>query len=144
MIIGAFLILASVIGVIAYTQSIPNPGHGADTVWVDVNGQEMTLQNAISSGAIGSGEIVRIYCAKAKSTRYITNQIVDRPVEATCPDGTSLLYHSIDYAYEYNTDWNDWQDARVSVDGNYLTNTINCSVSANLGHGAVGGIGLCR
>lgn len=52
-------ILVLTIGVIAYayTQSIPNPGHGADTVWVNIpgaTGGEMTLQQAIDSG-LGGG-----------------------------------------------------------------------------------------
>ncbi len=34
-----------------YSQPLPNPGHGGDTVWVDVPGQgEMALQDAINAG----------------------------------------------------------------------------------------------
>jgi hypothetical protein len=36
-----------------YSQPLPNPGHGGDTVWVDVFGNEMTLQDAISAGLFG-------------------------------------------------------------------------------------------
>ncbi len=40
------LILVGV-GVWAYTSSIPNPGHGGDTVWVRFNNTEQTLQQAL-------------------------------------------------------------------------------------------------
>lgn len=49
----AILLIAITIGVYAYT-TIPNPGHGADTIIVDVDGNEMTLQEAIDSGSFGS------------------------------------------------------------------------------------------
>ena len=42
----------------AYSQLIPNPGHGADVIWVSVDGSETTLQNAISTiGLCGSFSI---------------------------------------------------------------------------------------
>ncbi|MFH1521529.1 MAG: thrombospondin type-1 domain-containing protein [archaeon] len=34
---------------IAYTSSIPNPGHGGDIVWISVDSFEGTLQNAIDN-----------------------------------------------------------------------------------------------
>lgn len=42
-------------GVYAYTQSIPNPGHGADKVLISINGQEKTLQAAVDAGDFSSG-----------------------------------------------------------------------------------------
>ena len=43
-----------VIGLVVYAYSnIPNPGHGADQIVVNIDGQEMTLQEAIDSGKIG-------------------------------------------------------------------------------------------
>ncbi len=42
-------------GVYAYTKSIPSPGHGADTILISINGQEKTLQEAITTGDLGSG-----------------------------------------------------------------------------------------
>jgi len=54
LIIGLFLILGAILLVYAYTySSIPNPGHGADRVWVNVSGSEMTLQDAIDQDRFG-------------------------------------------------------------------------------------------
>jgi hypothetical protein len=48
-----FFILSIVsIGAYAYT-TMPNPGHGGDSVVVTINSEEMTLQEAIDSGIIG-------------------------------------------------------------------------------------------
>ena len=44
--IGVGFVIASY----PYSQSIPNPGHGADNVWVDINGIEMNLQSAMGNG----------------------------------------------------------------------------------------------
>ncbi|NCO11264.1 hypothetical protein CO038_02055 [Candidatus Pacearchaeota archaeon CG_4_9_14_0_2_um_filter_39_13] len=51
-IIASILIFAGVLLVLAYDGPIPNPGHGGDRVWVDINGTEMTLQDAIGNGEI--------------------------------------------------------------------------------------------
>lgn len=39
-------------GIYAYTSAIPNPGHGANEIWVSAGGTEMTLQDAITQGKI--------------------------------------------------------------------------------------------
>ncbi len=48
--------------VYSYTNSLPNPGHGADTILVSVGDQEKTLQQAIDagdlSGASGQCELI--------------------------------------------------------------------------------------
>jgi hypothetical protein len=44
------LALALVFSVYGYTQPVPDPGHGGDSVWVSVSGQEKTLQDAIDGG----------------------------------------------------------------------------------------------
>jgi len=60
--VGIILIL-SVSTYAAYTQSIPNPGHGADSVLISINGAEKTLQEAIndndftSTGTLNLGAI---------------------------------------------------------------------------------------
>ncbi len=41
------LACVAVIGVSAYDSSVPDPGHGGDTILVEVNGEEKTLQKAI-------------------------------------------------------------------------------------------------
>jgi len=48
--LAIFVIIALAVGVYAYTSSIPNPGHGADRIWVSVGDEEMTLQEAIDQG----------------------------------------------------------------------------------------------
>lgn len=54
LLLAIMIFLVGVGVVIGYTQPIPNPGHGADTILVDVPGQgEMTLQVAITNGLIG-------------------------------------------------------------------------------------------
>lgn len=56
--IGLIIVLLSVGFGVAYTNAIPDNGHGGDTIWVDLNGTERTLQSAVNllaSGAIGGG-----------------------------------------------------------------------------------------
>ncbi|MFH0808579.1 MAG: hypothetical protein V1888_03105 [archaeon] len=36
--------------VFAYSQAIPNPGHGADSVFISINGNKVDLQTAINNG----------------------------------------------------------------------------------------------
>lgn len=55
--ITAVILLVLLLGVNAYTQSIPNPGHGSDQIWVSVNGDEITLQNAFDNIAVGEKNI---------------------------------------------------------------------------------------
>ncbi len=43
------------IGVYAYTQQIPNPGHGADEILISVNDFTMTLQEAIDNAFLVDG-----------------------------------------------------------------------------------------
>jgi hypothetical protein len=44
--------LFTFVSVFAAYSFLPNPGHGADTVWVSIDGLEMTLQNAIDANYI--------------------------------------------------------------------------------------------
>lgn len=48
-----FILLFIGAGVYAYT-AVPDPGHGADSVVVTVNGEELTLQQAIDQGKFGA------------------------------------------------------------------------------------------
>ena len=43
------VLFASSMGVRAYTNPVPNPGHGGDSIAVSVGGYEKTLQQAIDS-----------------------------------------------------------------------------------------------
>jgi hypothetical protein len=49
------LVALSIISVFVYsaTPSTPNPGHSAGAILVTINGQDMTLQEAINSGTLG-------------------------------------------------------------------------------------------
>jgi len=44
-----FILFFSVVFVLAYSSSIPNPGHGADEIFVYINGKVLSLQSAIDS-----------------------------------------------------------------------------------------------
>ena len=52
LLLAILLVCIVVIGVNAYTEDPPDPGHGGDTVWIKVNGQEKTLQDAIDDNDI--------------------------------------------------------------------------------------------
>ncbi len=41
----------------SYTQNIPDPGHGADTILITINGQEKTLQDALDAGDFVSAPV---------------------------------------------------------------------------------------
>lgn len=45
-----FFLLVGGLLVYSYTNPIPNPGHGADTIWISINGSEKTLQQAVDAG----------------------------------------------------------------------------------------------
>ena len=50
------LFVFGVVGLFVYAYSnVPNPGHGADQVVVNIGGQEMTLQQAIDEGVLDGG-----------------------------------------------------------------------------------------
>ena len=53
MILVGFFIIGGIFVSIAYTQQIPNPGHGGDRIMVSLNGEEKTLQQAIDDGNLG-------------------------------------------------------------------------------------------
>ncbi len=65
--VGVLLALGG--GVYAYTSSIPNSGHGGDSVLIAINGQEKTLQQAISEGDFESNEI-SCPCGECWSVKY--------------------------------------------------------------------------
>lgn len=49
-----FVLLGGLL-VYSYTQPLPNPGHGGDTILISVNGMEKTLQQALNDGDLGGG-----------------------------------------------------------------------------------------
>ena len=73
-IIAVMLVLAGAIFAYAsYSNPIPNPGHGADTVWVNVSGAEMNLQEAINQGKIGGFSISGLRIGPIGCNNIITN-----------------------------------------------------------------------
>jgi len=52
---GAILLIVGIVGVLAYTKSIPDPGHGGNSVLISINDQEKTIQQAIDDGDFGGG-----------------------------------------------------------------------------------------
>jgi|GEM_PF-5526763 len=51
--VGFVFVLFAVGLVFAYIQTIPNPGHGGDRIFIVVNGEELELQDAIDAGKFG-------------------------------------------------------------------------------------------
>jgi hypothetical protein len=80
-------LLAAMLGVVfviaQYTSPIPNPGHGADTVWVNTSTGEKTLQQAIDDGLGNTLDctIVEQTCTASSTTCTSVS---------TCPIGYSL------------------------------------------------------
>jgi hypothetical protein len=52
----------------AYSNT-PNPGHGGDSIVIDINSQEKTLQEAIDDGDFN--EEIECPCGECWSTKYI-------------------------------------------------------------------------
>lgn len=50
-----FIFIFLFVSVLAFGSyaTLPDPGHGADTIMVSINGEEMTLQSAIDNQKIG-------------------------------------------------------------------------------------------
>lgn len=100
-VITLFLFLGLVIGVYAYTQSIPDPGHGADTILVNINGEEMTLQDALDNEMVGGSEWPDgNYCIIQAQDETCPNgfEAID-PSEAN-EDGTGAIYGDITSRFE--------------------------------------------
>jgi len=60
----------------SYTTEVSNPGHNADKIWVSVNGNEMTLQEAISTIGLGANTSTTSYSsAPSILTYHFANEI---------------------------------------------------------------------
>jgi len=49
-----FISLSFILALYSYTEQIPNPGHGADEVFININGKNIDLQTAIANGEFNS------------------------------------------------------------------------------------------
>jgi hypothetical protein len=70
--IAILAILTASLVVYAYT-SIPNPGHGADTIEVTINGNEKTLQAAIDAGDFSGRKCQFKYVSSYNITQAIND-----------------------------------------------------------------------
>ena len=84
LIVGGFAIAQNTFS--GYQQDVPNPGHGADTVWVSTDQGEMTLQEAITNQVIGGNGIVTY-----EECEWVTSDEFDGPVQE---DGDYLVWPS--------------------------------------------------
>ena len=80
---GAILLIVGIVGVLAYTKSIPDPGHGGNSVLISINDQEKTIQQAIDDGDFGGGG----------GSYFETFEILpeDGPVQITMKSGVSKV-----------------------------------------------------
>jgi hypothetical protein len=68
--IGVLLLL--IVGIYAYTASIPDPGHGGDKVLITLpDGTETTLQQAITDNKIGGGATSFTFAKTGYSSKFI-------------------------------------------------------------------------
>ncbi len=57
------------------SSSAPNPGHNASEIWVSVNGNEKTLQNALITGLCGNGTLTTKYSTPNLLVYQYANEI---------------------------------------------------------------------
>jgi len=77
----------------AYVGSLPNPGHGGDTVWVDVPASgEMTLQDALTTGVLGGGASLPDCPADGQILKYDLGTTSWTCVDETGGAGGSLVF----------------------------------------------------
>ena len=91
-----FIILIISVGTFAYTyqQSIPNPGHGSDNVWIFLNGGVIDLQTAISGGLLNGTVQSGSYSPLNVSSGHSGNEIlvksngVEKTLQSAIDDGS--------------------------------------------------------
>ncbi len=77
--------------VLAYSSSIPNPGHGADTIWSDFGGTEMNLQDTL--------DIVNQKIENLEMRTYVSDCTLKRSTIGRndrviwCPDTHEIVIH---------------------------------------------------
>ena len=115
------------IGVYAYTQQIPNPGHGCDAVLVSVDGFTMTLQEAIDNGFLveGAPSPTQDYTTEISGAYHTGNDIyvsVDGNEMNLQQAIDSSLYGSVSSSYNSNIVFGHSADEiLISVDGSEMS-----------------------
>ena len=133
-IVGFILLIAGILSVIAYNSSPANPavfGHSANELEVNINGTVMTLQQAISSGALSGvtnsgsvGPLVQVYATPGTYTYPV-------------PSGVTRLKVRLVGGVSAGTD--AYSGAKPAVSGGYVEGFItNPSSSYTLIVGAGG------
>lgn len=128
LLIGILCVLTIIGFGMAYTQPLPNPGHGADTVWISVSGAEMTLQDYITNYV--SKQDIQI-----SSGSFNTQCATIYP-----PAGTSVATHTIYYMAGGNAMWtfeqahtNFYGGIMASDSGVYVCTTTYDTPPGNVG-----------
>ena len=114
------LVVVLVAGVgIAY-NSIPNPGHGGNEIQITtLRGDEMTLQDAISAGALGGGSL---------SCRRIESACGDLIDDTMSCDGFGETIVSAGASENHYTDFTDEQTVVFdSVSSSSICHIICCT-----------------
>jgi|GEM_PF-7091954 len=98
-------------------SSIPNPGHGADTIKVTVGGQETTLQDAIDDNLIGGGGGT-LSCADVS-----TGQAGIAPSTICANQGKICTS-----AFDYDNPYGEWHPFGCGMPSNRAYQVIRCCV----------------
>ena len=109
--------------VFAYSQNIPNPGHGADGVFISVNGNKIDLQSAIDSGAFsgnyaGNGNYGSVVSGHSDNI-FVKVGGVNKNLQSAIDDGSlcgSREVGSGEYSGE-NKNGHDARDIWVNFNG---------------------------
>ena len=84
---GAILLIVGILGVFAYTKSIPDPGHGGNSVLISINDQEKTIQQAIDDGDFGGLEGSADIFGRTISLQEALLDLYPPPEESLCGNG---------------------------------------------------------
>ena len=91
-----FILFFSVVFVLAYSLSIPNPGHGADEIFVYINGKVLSLQSAIDLGEFNrnsySGGGVSSNIVFGHSDVYVNVGGVNKNLQSAINDKSLCLF----------------------------------------------------
>jgi hypothetical protein len=119
--IAVCIVLALGVGVYAYTSSIPNPGHGGDSVLISINGQEKTIQQAIDDGDLASSTS-EISSLKTRVIECNGNCGDEGTPNAICSNSYGSSYKALSVDCECIEVW----DANQNWDRNFNSNLDWC------------------